>query len=199
MLAPTELRPDPPAHARHRLLGQRGVVAWMTGLPSAGKSTVARGVERHLLAAGRLVYVLDGDEVRTGLNRDLGFAEQDRTENLRRLAEVARLFAEAGVIVLVAAISPLRRHRETARAVVGDERFLETFIHADVTTCERRDPKGNYARARAGQLPGFTGISAPYEEPERPDLDLDTRVLTIDATVQRLADALVARSQRAGS
>lgn len=186
-----------PAQLRKGLLGQTGVVAWLTGLPSAGKSTVARGAELLLLQQGRLAVVLDGDEVRTGLCRDLRFSAEDRTENLRRMAEVASLLAKSGLIVMVAVISPLRAHREAARAIAGQTPFLEVFIHSDVATCERRDPKGNYARARGGQLRDFTGISAPYEEPQQADLELDTRRLSVAESVKLLADVLSARSQRA--
>ena len=187
---------SPNAELRAHLLGQTGLVAWFTGLPSAGKSTIATAAERELLRRGRLTRILDGDEVRTGLNRDLRFSAADRSENLRRMAEVAGLFAHTGIITLVAVISPLRAHREMARKIVGPERFLEVFIRADVETCSRRDPKGNYARARAGQLPDFTGISAPYEEPTQADLELDTRRLTLDEEVSRVAAAILARCQR---
>jgi adenylylsulfate kinase len=143
---------DDPARQRQVLLGQAGRVAWFTGLPSAGKSTIAAAAERELLRQGRLTRILDGDAMRGGLCRDLRYSLADRTENLRRLAEMAALFAETGVITLVAAISPLRAHRAAARAIVGPDRFLEVYVRADVATCERRDPKGNYARARAGLL-----------------------------------------------
>lgn len=188
-----------PTALRRQILNQRGVVAWFTGLPSAGKSTLAGAAETELLRGGHLARVLDGDAVRTGLNRDLRYSVADRTENLRRLAEVAGLFADAGMITLVAAISPLRVHRETARAIIGPDRFIEVYVRADVATCERRDPKGNYARARAGQIPDFTGIGSPYEEPVQPDLELDTRTLTVKQSVQMLVDAVIARSQRTGS
>ncbi len=200
MVRPDELTPaDVPARQRQVLLGQAGRVAWFTGLPSAGKSTIAAAAERELLRQGRLARILDGDAMRGGLCRDLRYNPADRTENLRRLAEVAALFAETGVLTLVAAISPLRAHRADARAIIGPERFLEIYIRADVATCERRDPKGNYARARAGQILDFTGIGSPYEEPEHADVVLDTRVLTVDQAVQELVRHLVAHSQRAGS
>lgn len=190
---------DDPARQRQVLLGQAGRVAWFTGLPSAGKSTIAAAAERELLRQGRLARILDGDTMRGGLCRDLRYSLADRTENLRRLAEVAALLAETGLITLVAAISPLRAHRAAARAIVGPDRFLEVYVQADVATCERRDPKGNYARARAGLITDFTGIGSPYEEPEQADVVLDTRVLTVDQAVQELVRALVAHSQRAGS
>jgi adenylyl-sulfate kinase len=190
---------DDPARQRQVLLGQAGRVAWFTGLPSAGKSTIAAAAERELLRQGRLTRILDGDAMRGGLCRDLRYSLADRTENLRRLAEMAALFAETGVITLVAAISPLRAHRAAARAIVGPDRFLEVYVRADVATCERRDPKGNYARARAGLITDFTGIGSPYEEPEQADVVLDTRVLTPDQAVQQLVRTLIAHSQRAGS
>lgn len=190
---------DDPARQRQVLLGQSGRVAWFTGLPSAGKSTIAAATERELLRQGRLTRILDGDAMRGGLCRDLRYNLEDRTENLRRLAEVAALFADAGLITLVAAISPLRAHRAAARTIVGPDRFLEVYVRADVATCERRDPKGNYARARAGLITDFTGIGSPYEEPEQADVVLDTRVLTPDQAVQELVRTLVAHSQRAGS
>ena len=163
-----------PAAARETLLGVRGGVLWLTGLSGSGKSTVARALETARLEQGRMVYALDGDEIRNGLNRDLGFSEDDRDENIRRIAEVARLFAQCGVICITSFISPLRRHRAAARAIIGDDRFLEVFIDADLATCEARDPKGLYRKARAGAIKEFTGIDAAYEPPERPDLRVDT-------------------------
>jgi bifunctional enzyme CysN/CysC len=157
---------------RAALLRQRPVTFWLTGLSGAGKSTIARLLERRLTDAGHACTVLDGDTVRQGLNRDLGFSPGDRTENIRRVAEVARLFNDAGVIVITALISPYRSDRAEARAIVGEGRFLEVFVDAPLAVCEGRDPKGLYRNARAGLLPDFTGISAPYEPPEAPDLHL---------------------------
>ena len=157
---------------RERLLGQRGCVVWLTGLSGAGKSTVARAVEARLLDAGRLAYVLDGDNLRHGLNADLGFSPADRGENVRRAAEVAALLADAGVIVLAALISPYRADRTAARRAAGAHPFLEVFVDAPLAVCEERDPKGLYARARRGEIADFTGVSAPYEPPEDPDLVL---------------------------
>ena len=161
-------RPD-----RERRLGQRGAVLWFTGLSGSGKSTVARAVEKRLHDAGRLVYVLDGDNIRHGLCADLGFAPADRTENIRRIGHVAALLADAGVIVLTAFISPYRSDRAQVREVLGDD-FLEIHVDAPLDVCEARDPKGLYKKARAGQIPEFTGISAPYEAPEHPALRLHT-------------------------
>ena len=158
--------------ARARLKGQTPVILWLTGLSGSGKSTIADLVERRLSAEGHHTFVLDGDNVRHGLNKDLGFTDADRVENVRRMAEVARLMAEAGLIVLVAVISPFRRERELARRLAGDIDFLEIFVDAPITVCERRDPKGLYAKARAGVLKNFTGVDSPYEFPQHADLNL---------------------------
>jgi adenylyl-sulfate kinase len=157
---------------RWSALGHGGATVWMTGLPASGKSTVAAGVEARLLEAGRSAYVLDGDNLRHGLNGDLGFSAEDRTENVRRTAEVSALLADAGVVVLVALVSPFRADREAARAA-HDRRglpFLEVWVATSLEECERRDPKGLYARARAGELTGLTGVDDPYEPPESPDV-----------------------------
>jgi len=159
---------------RERLLGQRGCVAWFTGLSGSGKSTVARAVEERLTAAGRLVYVLDGDNIRHGLCSDLGFSDEDRVENIRRIGHVAALFADAGAIVLTAFISPFRNDRAQVRDLVGGDDFLEVFVDAPLDVCESRDPKGLYVKARNGDIPEFTGISSPYEAPESPALRLRT-------------------------
>ena len=157
---------------RWAALGHPGATVWMTGLPASGKSTVAAGVEAHLLGQGRGAYILDGDNLRHGLNGDLGFSAEDRAENVRRTAEVAALLADAGVVVLVALVSPYRADRAAARAV--HERrglpFLEVYVATSLEECERRDPKGLYARARAGELQGLTGVGDPYEPPEAADV-----------------------------
>jgi len=177
---------------REALLGQRGGVVWFTGLSGSGKSTVARAVEARLAAAGRLVYVLDGDNVRHGLCKDLGFSAADRTENIRRLAHVAALFVDAGVLVLTAFISPFRADRQVARTLLGAD-FLEVFVDAPLSVCEQRDPKGLYRKARAGAIPEFTGISSPYEPPERADLRLPTDRSTLTENTAAVLDLLVAR------
>ncbi|HAT09054.1 MAG TPA: adenylyl-sulfate kinase [Planctomycetes bacterium] len=159
---------------RENLLRQRGCIVWMTGLSGAGKSTIARELERRLVLDSRFAYVLDGDNVRHRLNRDLGFSGADRHENIRRVAEVAQLFADAGAITIVAFISPYREDRATARELAGDRPFLEVHIATSLTECERRDPKGLYRKARAGEIRGFTGIDDPYETPDTPELRLDT-------------------------
>lgn len=170
---------------RERRNGHRGAVIWLTGLSGAGKSTLAMALERALFAQGASVYVLDGDNVRAGLNSDLGFSAADRAENIRRIGEVAALFAEAGTIVITAFISPMKRDREIARKAGGD-RFHEVYVSADVETCEARDTKGLYKRARAGEISEFTGISAPYEPPDDAELTLDTAAATVDACVDEL-------------
>lgn len=172
---------------REHRSGHSGAVIWLTGLSGAGKSTLAMALERALFAKGAQVYVLDGDNVRAGLNSDLGFSSADRSENIRRVGEVAALFADAGIIVVTAFISPMQRDRDLARKAAG-ERFHEVYVSADLETCELRDTKGLYKRARAGDIQEFTGISSPYEAPEKPELTLDTA----QAPVDRCVDDLVA-------
>lgn len=169
----------------------RGAVIWLTGLSGAGKSTLAMALERKLFALGASVYVLDGDNIRMGLNSDLGFSAADRAENIRRIGEVAALFADAGTIVITAFISPMRRDREIARQAAGD-RFHEVYVSADVVTCEARDTKGLYKRARSGEISEFTGISAPYEPPDAPELVLDTVATPVDACVDELVSYVAA-------
>jgi len=165
----------------------RGAVLWLTGLSGAGKSTLAVEVERALFAEGYHVYVLDGDNLRHGLNSNLGFSHEDRTENIRRVGEVAALFAEAGFVCVSAFISPYRADREGARKAAG-ESFHEIHVKADLATCESRDPKGLYKRARRGEIPDFTGISAPYEEPVAPELVVDTAALDVSHSVAMVLD-----------
>jgi adenylylsulfate kinase len=162
-----------------------GGVLWMTGLSGAGKSTLANALKAQLEAERALVTVLDGDVLRTGLNAGLGFSGADRHENVRRTAEVAALFNNAGFVVVCALISPATAHRDLARTIIGD-RFFEVHIHSDLEVCESRDPKGLYAKARKGQLTDFTGISSPYEAPLSPDLTIDTARSTIDESVAKL-------------
>lgn len=167
--------------------GHQGAVIWLTGLSGAGKSTLAMALDERLHGVGRHSYVLDGDNVRGGLNVDLGFKPEDREENIRRVGEVAALFADAGTVCVVAFISPYRMDRDRARKAAG-ERFFEVYVKADVATCEERDPKGLYKKARAGEIPDFTGISAPYEEPEHADLVVDTAAEAFDDCLDRLAE-----------
>ncbi len=171
---------------REKLLGQKGATVWFTGLSGSGKSTIAVAAEAELLKRGRLAYVLDGDNVRHGLNKNLGFSPEDRTENIRRIGEVAKLFTESGVLVFTSFISPYRADRDSARELFEAGDFLEVYIEADVETCEGRDPKGLYKKARAGEIPEFTGISAPYEEPEKPELVVPTQSQTVEESVAQV-------------
>ena len=175
---------------RERLLGQKGVTVWLTGLSGSGKSTVAVGAEEALVKRGRLAYVLDGDNIRHGLNKNLGFSPADRTENIRRIGEVAKLFTDAGVIVFTSFISPYRADRDLVRAIHDPGRFVEAYVAASVETCESRDVKGLYKKARAGEIPEFTGISAPYEAPERPELVLETNRQTVEESIGQLVSFL---------
>ena len=172
------------ARARQKL--QKPLCLWFTGLSGAGKSTIANLLEQQLFASGRHTYVLDGDRLREGLNRDLGFSAVDRVENMRRAMEVARLFVDAGLVVIVACISPYRAERALARSRFAPHEFVETYIDASLEACERRDPKGLYARARRGELVNFTGIDSEYEPPEAPELRLDTVAQNPDECVSRI-------------
>ena len=173
---------------RAAITGGRGVTVWLTGLSGSGKSTIAHTLEDRLVTSGRAAYVLDGDNVRHGLNGDLGFSPEDRTENVRRIGEVARLMADAGLVVAVPVISPYRRDRDRARAAHGKARipFLEVWVATPLEVCEERDPKGMYAKARAGEITSFTGIDAPYEPPETPELTLDTSTSEVDVCVNEI-------------
>lgn len=175
---------------RAKLLHQEPATVWLTGLSGSGKSTIAFELERQLMANTRLVFVLDGDNVRHGLNRDLGFSHRDRTENIRRIAEVAKLFNDAGLLVITAFISPYREDRGIAREIIGHRRFIETHLCTDIQVCESRDPKGLYKKVREGGIPEFTGISAPYEIPEEPELRIDTGALAIEESVAKIMQAL---------
>jgi bifunctional enzyme CysN/CysC len=179
--------------ARAHLKGQRPCCLWFTGLSGSGKSTLASLLEKRLNSLGRHTYTLDGDNVRHGLNRDLGFTEADRVENIRRVAEVAKLFVDAGLIVMVSFISPFRAERELARALHTDGEFIEIHVDTPIEVCERRDPKGLYRKARAGQLKNFTGIDSPYEAPERPELRLDSGEAAPGALVEQVLRELARR------
>lgn len=176
--------------ARENLLGQSGCVIWFTGLSGSGKSTLAHEVENVLYQRGHLTYVLDGDNIRHGLNKNLGFSPEDRTENIRRIGEVAKLFVDAGVIVMTAFISPYRADRENARALIDGGRFVEVFVDCALEVCEERDMKGLYKRARAGEIKEFTGISAPYESPIRPEVTLNTDTQSVVESTQLVLDFL---------
>jgi bifunctional enzyme CysN/CysC len=179
--------------ARAALTRQKPVVLWFTGLSGAGKSTIANQVAKRLHAQGRHAYLLDGDNLRHGLNRDLGFRPEDRVENVRRVGEVARLFVDAGLIVLVSLISPFRNERRMVREMLEPGEFLEIFVDTPLAECERRDPKGLYARARAGAIRNFTGIDSPYEPPENPEMVLDTVGAAPDALTERIVAMLEER------
>ena len=184
--------------ARSRAMGQRPCILWFTGLSGAGKSTIADRVEQKLQSLGSHTYLLDGDNVRHGLNRDLGFTEQDRVENIRRIAEVAKLMADAGLIVIVSFISPFRSEREMARGLAEEGEFVEIFVDTPVEVCEARDPKGLYAKARRGDLVNFTGIDSPYEPPEKPELRIDTTNTSVDEAAERVLESLMSARRADG-
>lgn len=175
---------------RNNLLGHQSPVIWLTGLSGSGKSTIANLLSKILHQSGNLVYVLDGDNIRSGLNKDLGFSDDARKENIRRISEVAKLMSDAGVIVITAFISPFREERLTAKNIIG-ENFLEVFIDADLEVCEKRDPKGLYKKARAGKIPNFTGIDSPYESPLNPDLSVDTSTSDLEGCVKIIQDYMI--------
>ena len=175
---------------KEELLGQRGVMLWFTGLSGSGKSTVAIALERELHRRGRLCRILDGDNIRTGINAGLGFSEEDRRENIRRIAEVGKLFVDTGIITLAAFVSPTNDLRQMAREIIGEEDFKEIFVSTPLEECERRDVKGLYARARRGEVKNFTGISAPFEAPEHPALSLDTSKLSLEESVNEILKLL---------
>lgn len=172
--------------ARSELKGQEPRILWFTGLSGAGKSTIANLVDIRLHALGKHTYLLDGDNVRLGLNRDLGFTDADRVENIRRVAEVAALMVDAGLIALVAFISPFRRERAMARSLVGTGEFIEIFVDTPIAVAEARDPKGLYKKARRGELKDFTGIDSPYEPPENPEIRIDTTLVPADAAAEQI-------------
>jgi bifunctional enzyme CysN/CysC len=178
--------------ARAQAKGQKPAVLWFTGLSGAGKSTIANLVEKKLLAQGRHTYLLDGDNVRHGLNRDLGFTDAERVENIRRVAEVAKLMVDAGLVVLVSFISPFRSERRMARELMAEGEFFEVFVDTPLATAERRDVKGLYAKARRGELKNFTGIDSPYEPPEAAEIRLDTSRLSPEQAADLIIEALAA-------
>lgn len=176
---------------KEALLKQRGVLIWFTGLSGSGKSTVALGVERELHKRGILCRILDGDNVRAGINSNLGFTEEDRKENIRRIAEVSKLFVQTGIVTLACFVSPTRDIREMARQIVGEADFKEVYVSTPLAECERRDVKGLYARARSGEVKHFTGISAPFEAPEHPILDIDTSRLSLEESVGQVVQLIL--------
>lgn len=181
---------------KETLLGQRSVMVWFTGLSGSGKSTVAIALERELHQRGLLCRILDGDNIRSGINNNLGFSPEDRVENIRRIAEVSKLFVDTGIITIAAFISPNNDLREMASSIIGKDNFLEIFISTPIEECERRDVKGLYAKARKGEIKEFTGISAPFEAPVNPALMLDTSVLSLEESVQKLLELILPKVSR---
>lgn len=176
---------------KEQLLGQRGVMVWFTGLSGSGKSTVALGVERELHKRGILCRILDGDNIRSGINNNLGFSADDRKENIRRIAEIGKLFVDTGVVTLSAFISPTNESRHMASEIIGADDFREVYVSTPLEVCEQRDVKGLYARARRGEIKDFTGVSAPFEVPEHPALTLDTSVLTLEESVNKVLELIL--------
>ena len=176
---------------RERRLGQRSKVLWFTGLSGSGKSTIAQAVEKALFEHGFFAQVLDGDNIRSGINNNLGFSMEDRHENIRRISEVAKLYARSGIITLCSFISPTRAIRSFAEEIIGTEDFLEIYVHASLETCEARDVKGLYKKARAGEIKNFTGIDSPYEEPIAPAIKIDTETLDVHASAHLVINSIL--------
>jgi adenylylsulfate kinase len=179
---------------REKRNNHKSLIIWFTGLSNSGKSTIAHALEEKLFEMGCCTFVFDGDNVRHGLCGDLGFSREDRTENIRRIGEMAKLFVEAGLIAVTAFISPFRSERERVRSLVGDGNFVEVYCKCPIEICEKRDVKGHYRRARAGEIKEFTGVSSPYEEPENPDLILDTSCNTVEECVRAVVGLLIERA-----
>lgn len=182
-----------PRSAKERLLSQRGVTLWFTGLSGSGKSTIAIALERYLSSRGHLCRILDGDNIRCGINSDLGFSESDRRENIRRIAEVCKLFTSTGVITLAAFVSPTRDLRRMAAEIIGRDDFVEIYVSTPIEECERRDVKGLYAKARRGDIADFTGVSAPFEAPDAADIVIDTSNIGIEECVRQIMERLAPR------
>lgn len=175
---------------RHEKNGYEGKIIWFTGLSASGKSTIANAFSRRLFELEKQVYVLDGDNIRQGLNNDLGFGDEARKENIRRIGEVAKLFIDSGQYVLTAFISPFREDRQLVRDLVPDGEFIEVFVKCSIEACEKRDPKGLYKKARKNEIPNFTGISSPYEEPLKPEIIVDSELFSVEQCVDQLIDQL---------
>ena len=180
---------------KEALLKQRSVMVWFTGLSGSGKSTIAIALERELHKRGLLCRILDGDNIRSGINNNLGFSAEDRVENIRRIAEVSKLFIDTGVITIAAFISPNNELREMASTIIGKDNFLEIYVNTPIEECERRDVKGLYAKARKGEIKDFTGVSAPFEAPEHPALSLDTSVLSLEESVNKLLELILPKGR----
>jgi adenylylsulfate kinase len=176
---------------KEAFLNQRSMVIWMTGLSGSGKTTVAKGVERYLHSQGVLNQLLDGDNIRVGISNNLNFSSEDRGENIRRIAEVSKLFMNCGIVTLNCFVSPTKEIRQVAKDIIGEENFVEVYINASVSTCEKRDVKGLYKKARKGEIKDFTGISAPFEAPENPELEINTSELSIEESVQKVLDYIL--------
>lgn len=176
---------------KEAFLNQRSMVIWMTGLSGSGKTTVAKGVERYLHSQGVLNQLLDGDNIRVGISNNLTFSSEDRGENIRRIAEVSKLFMNCGIVTLNCFVSPTKKVRQVAKDIIGEENFVEVYINASVSTCEKRDVKGLYKKARKGEIKDFTGISAPFEAPENPELEINTSELSIEESVQKVLDYIL--------
>jgi len=176
---------------KEELLNQKSKVIWMTGLSGSGKTTIAKAVERYLHSIGILNQLLDGDNIRVGISNNLSFSEKDRAENIRRIAEVSKLFLNCGVVTLNCFVSPTIKIRKIAKDIIGEENFIEVYINASVETCENRDVKGLYKKARIGEIKDFTGISAPFESPENPELEINTSELSIDESVQKVLNYIL--------
>jgi adenylylsulfate kinase len=178
---------------RQKLLKQKSAVIWLTGLSGSGKSTIANELAIKLQKEGKLAYILDGDNIRMGLNKDLGFSDNDRKENIRRIAEVAKLISDAGVIVITAFISPFREERNNAKTIIGENEFIEVYVDALLDVCESRDPKGLYKKARAGQIPMFTGIDSPYEKPLESNLEIRSDKMNVEESTNIIYDYLITK------
>jgi len=176
---------------KESFLNQRSMVIWMTGLSGSGKTTVAKGVERHLHSQGVLNQLLDGDNIRVGISNNLTFSSEDRGENIRRIAEVSKLFMNCGIVTLNCFVSPTKKVRQVAKDIIGEKNFVEVYINASISTCEKRDVKGLYKKARKGEIKDFTGISAPFEAPENPELEINTSELSIEESVQKVLDYIL--------
>lgn len=178
---------------KEKLLGQHGLMVWFTGLSGSGKSTIAIALERELHNRGILCRILDGDNIRTGINNNLGFSEDDRMENIRRIAEVSKLFVDTGIVTIAAFISPSEKMRQMAASIIGRDDFMEIYVSTPIEECERRDVKGLYSKARRGEIKDFTGVSAPFDVPECPTLELDTSVLSLEESVSQLLKLILPR------
>ena len=183
-----------PRNLKEERNNHKSRVLWFTGLSGSGKSTIANATEKLLFDEGFQTYILDGDNVRMGLNKDLGFSPEHRTENIRRITEVAKLFADSGSLVLTAFISPYLEDRLQSREIIGQEDFIEIYIKADLSVCESRDPKGLYKKARAGEIKGFTGIDAPYEAPKNPELIIESDKYDVDTCAEKIVDFLIRKN-----